>query len=105
MAEARIPEYVFLQSMNIIHEALALKDEPSPVSPTEIDEDEDEMEEEEQKSGSISRYQDSDSPSEYWDEDQEEWPIKGIVGEEVTTTGELKSVPRLHLFSSGVCLS
>ena len=109
--EARVSGHIFLQTMNIVREALASKDEPRLASPMGVEEDEDEdeeeeeeEEEEEQRSRSIPHYQDSDSPSEYWDEDQEKWPIKGIVGEEITAAGELKSVPQFHPLSSGVRL-
>ena len=93
--EARASGRIFFQVVKIARETLPLKD-PRVVPPMKLKEEElEEEDEEEEESRSILEYQDSDSPSEYWDEDQEEWPIKGIVGEEVTTAGELKSVALL----------
>lgn len=46
--------------------------------------------------GSLEWWENSDTPEEDWgDDDREEWPIEGIVGEEVTLSGDI----RCDLFS------
>ena len=89
---SRIGHRHFHRVMNIILEVLDLEDGPRPTPCME----EQEEQEQEQEAGSNLDYENSDSPPEYWSDEEEEWPIKGIVGEEVTTAGDVKSVSRSH---------
>lgn len=47
--------------------------------------------EESSDEGSLEMWENSDTPEEDWgDDDREEWPIEGIVGEEVTLSGDIR---------------
>lgn len=103
MKQSLLSDRVFYQTVDIVRKALALKGDSRSASPMEADDeeddDDDDDDEKEEEPRSILDYQDSDSPVEQWDDDQEEWPIKGIVGEEVNSAGDTKSVPRPQLLS------
>lgn len=56
--------------------------------------------ESESESESLVEWEDSASPEEDWGDDVDEWPIKGIVGEEVTTSGDTRCVDKSFAFGN-----